>query len=370
VASRTRRLAHFASFASAATALAILSIAPPTRAQIAAGAPLDAPAWGEIPKRDVLRLGLTDAAEISSGGSPRRAFTRLDATLGLPLGVGLRASLPFADDGASLRAGSALAAMSLGRSFRIGPFAFVGLMELGLLTPSLRATPWDAFDQRIAVDTTSFRPGFFFGLLHGPTGLSLAAVGHSNDWAYRAGWQDRAARFTTSLGIRPSTSSGPSQLRWDVSFGLSDDVRVGLFGALHAAEPRDSLWGLSLRWDLPLAAAARTRPTRGEPDMYEVHAAGLTDVGVLAVPGKVTIVELGAKWCTGCFLARSDLRRRVTEDPDLAVRTVDVDEATELHLSAVPTFVVFDRACTLVGEVYGFQAPQLDRMIEVARARH
>ena len=51
--------------------LGALTAAAPARAQLVPTSPLDAPALGPPPNRDVLRLAVTDAGSLSAGPTPR-----------------------------------------------------------------------------------------------------------------------------------------------------------------------------------------------------------------------------------------------------------------------------------------------------------
>jgi thiol-disulfide isomerase/thioredoxin len=119
--------------------------------------------------------------------------------------------------------------------------------------------------------------------------------------------------------------------------------------------------------DLPLLPAGA--------DLRLVSGMGedIPDLGAHLAPGKVTVVDFYAPWCVACRDLDVDLFRRLSSGARIAVRKANVMDwdspLSKRYLAAVPSLpfvVVFDPNGKRVGEVCGYDADNLDRLIRQA----
>lgn len=119
-------------------------------------------------------------------------------------------------------------------------------------------------------------------------------------------------------------------------------------------------------------------PLPAGADLREIAGAGedVPDLGVHAVPGKITLFDFYAVWCAPCRQIDAHLFPLLGRRHDMALRKLNVvDWETPLarrYLREVPTLpfvMVFDRRGKHVASVAGLDLPALDRAIERAGAR-
>lgn len=102
------------------------------------------------------------------------------------------------------------------------------------------------------------------------------------------------------------------------------------------------------------------------------------DVKTVLAPGKVTVLDYWAEWCSPCKFQDARLQHLVRANPKVAVRRVDVakwDNAAarqataEFRLGALPYVRVYDASGKYVGAVTGGSWDKLLQLIEKAKAR-
>jgi len=102
------------------------------------------------------------------------------------------------------------------------------------------------------------------------------------------------------------------------------------------------------------------------------------DFKTVVVPGKVTVLDYWAEWCSPCHLLDARLQHLVKANPDVAVRRVNVGkwdndaakQATrEFRLEALPYVRVYDAKGKFVGAVTGGSWDDVLKTIEKARGK-
>jgi hypothetical protein len=95
------------------------------------------------------------------------------------------------------------------------------------------------------------------------------------------------------------------------------------------------------------ACGASARPAA--PQFVAVNAPGeLVDVEATLVTGLVNVVEFRADWCGACEVVEANLRRAVTGDARIVVRTVDIGDGESVVAAAygvrsLPHAIIVDR---------------------------
>lgn len=97
----------------------------------------------------------------------------------------------------------------------------------------------------------------------------------------------------------------------------------------------------------------------------------------LPVPGKITVLDYWAEWCSPCHLLDARLQHLVRGNPRVAVRRIDVGkwdnvaarQATrEFRAEALPYVRVYDASGKLAGEVTGGSWDAILKLLEKAGA--
>jgi thiol-disulfide isomerase/thioredoxin len=88
----------------------------------------------------------------------------------------------------------------------------------------------------------------------------------------------------------------------------------------------------------------------GAADYHQVNQPGeMIDIDSVAVPGKITVVELQASWCRACKYLLGRLVGVARSDSQIAIRTVDVSDmdtpiARRYGVWALPQVHIYDRS--------------------------
>lgn len=102
------------------------------------------------------------------------------------------------------------------------------------------------------------------------------------------------------------------------------------------------------------------------------------DIARVLVPGKITVLDYWAQWCSPCHLLDTRLQHLVQGDPRIAVRRINVGkwdnaaarQATrEFRVEALPYVRVYDSSGKFVEAVTGGSWDKTLKAIEKARAR-
>lgn len=113
-------------------------------------------------------------------------------------------------------------------------------------------------------------------------------------------------------------------------------------------------------------------------DIVSFDGAKKVDLKTIAVPGKITVVDYWAEWCSPCHFLEKRLQHLLTSDPNMALRRVNVgkwdnaaaQQATaEFRLEALPYVRVYDARGKFVDDVTGGSWDQFLKVLEKARAR-
>ena len=102
------------------------------------------------------------------------------------------------------------------------------------------------------------------------------------------------------------------------------------------------------------------------------------DVAKTVVPGKITVLDYWAEWCSPCHLVDIRLQHLVLSDPNLAVRRVNIGKwdnpaaaqaTSEFRVEALPYVRVYDARGKFVGDATGGKWDQILELLEKARSR-
>lgn len=132
-----------------------------------------------------------------------------------------------------------------------------------------------------------------------------------------------------------------------------------------------SIWCLVLAGIGPACAASVGAPPSGaDVEVVVGDGSDVPRLEDLAVPGKVTLVDLGAEWCGPCKDVERHVNALLGRGHRFAVRRLDVrdwDSPLARHYlarePALPWVVVFDRQGRRVGAISGADLAGIDALI-------
>ena len=113
-------------------------------------------------------------------------------------------------------------------------------------------------------------------------------------------------------------------------------------------------------------------------DIVSFDGAKKVDLQTIAAPGKITIVDYWAEWCSPCHFLEKRLQHLLNENPNMALRRVNVGKwdnvaakqaTAEFRLEALPYVRVYDARGKFVDDVTGGSWDQFLKVLEKARAR-
>ena len=113
-------------------------------------------------------------------------------------------------------------------------------------------------------------------------------------------------------------------------------------------------------------------------DIASLSDGARVDLARVAVPGKVTVLDYWAEWCSPCHLLDARLQHLVKANPNVAVRRVNVGKwdneaarqaTTAFNVEALPYVRVFDAKGKFVAAVTGGSWDAILKAIEKAKSR-
>lgn len=113
-------------------------------------------------------------------------------------------------------------------------------------------------------------------------------------------------------------------------------------------------------------------------DIVSFDGAKKIDLKAIAVPGKITVVDYWAEWCSPCHFLEKRLQHLLNSDSRMALRRVNVGKwdnvaarqaTAEFRLEALPYVRVYDARGKFVADVTGGSWDQFLKVLAKARAR-
>lgn len=113
-------------------------------------------------------------------------------------------------------------------------------------------------------------------------------------------------------------------------------------------------------------------------DIVSFDGSQKVDLKTIALPGKITVVDYWAEWCSPCHFLEKRLQHLLNSDPKMALRRVNVGKwdnaaarqaTAEFRLEALPYVRVYDARGKFVDDVTGGSWDQFLKVLEKAQER-
>jgi thioredoxin 1 len=123
----------------------------------------------------------------------------------------------------------------------------------------------------------------------------------------------------------------------------------------------------------PVSQKTPAKASATDSDIKVITHGDRVDIAQALVNGKVTIVDYYADWCGPCRALAPMLETLAHEDPDIAVRKVDIVNwtspvARQYGLNSIPRVQIYDRTGKLTRTLIGFSEGNLRDAIATAKS--
>jgi thiol-disulfide isomerase/thioredoxin len=348
--------------ASLGVAALLLAVPAVARAEESAFHVAPDPALTRLPRLGELTLR-TGQLAVEEPGGPWTGAWFAGMAWGIPAIGGLRPmqlrlELPLLERRMGLQGGSTTATLSMTLTLaHVGPFSVQVPIEVGALAPSFTGATVEALGRPLAVHDLAGYLGISGAVRLRAIGLAVVAWTQSYDpFGAALDWGSPSGALRLRAGGAPALGNRPARWLGGVGVVVGPGVELGVGASAALDLSRAALIDLSLHWS-PSTESTRAVPWEGA-DARVLHADEVRgrEPESFGVPGKYTVIELGADWCPPCRQARPVLER-LARRPHVAVRVIDVDECPEVfdhqRVHAVPTFIVLDPHGMVLGRQYG-----------------
>jgi thiol-disulfide isomerase/thioredoxin len=333
------------------------------------------PALAGLPRLGDLALHLGQAAAYTSSTGWRGVVTPgatwSVSTFDVTTPFKLRLEMPVLEERRGMQAGSLLATVGLAannlRLARGVSFGFA--FEAGVVAPSFGGETFEVAGNAFAERATAAYVGGSLPITL--RALGVTAVFWSTPFAVANFELDYLVTRVGPMWLRAGAGLpvGSEPLRWfgGASTWLARQLELGASVSAANDASHAVVCELSVRWSMPTATMPKTPWNDADARALGPDEVRGRDAEALGVPGKYTVLELGATWCVPCREARPFLRR-LAQRPDVAVRFVDVDECPEFaarydRSQQVPMFIVLDPRGAIVRTALGARPETLQGLL-------